>query len=110
MTVEMIAVPTVRHCVNDLITDLRGVQNEMLARHEYREASDVQRVILAALDVIHVHGMIQPTELWRLKNIAVDSFLTMARRRELNGRPEMAVTLIAFATEYRVESPEVETD
>ena len=56
--VEVRAVPTVRHFVNDLITDSRGKQREMLARHEYGQASDILRVILAALDVIHVHGTI----------------------------------------------------
>ena len=56
-TVEARAVPTVRQFFNGFIMDLCAKQNEMPAGHEDREAADIQRVILAAFDVVHIQFM-----------------------------------------------------
>ena len=104
-TVEIREVPTVRGHINNLIQDLRGKQNDMLAQHDYREASDIQHVILAALDVIHVHGPIAVAELWRLKDFAADVFQSIGMRMQLNDRPEMYQMFRALANEYRIRDP-----
>ena len=104
-TVEVREVPTVRGHINNLISDLRGKQNDMLAQHDYREASDIQHVILAALDVIHVHGPIAVAELWRLKDFAADVFQSIGMRMQLNDRPEMYQMYRALANQYRIRGP-----